>query len=338
MIFIENDGNTNPRLNLALEEYALRNFSSSEDYLLFYINEPSIIIGRNQNTLEEINRQYVEESNIHVVRRISGGGAVYHDFGNLNFSFITNHDGQRLNNFKKFTAPVIKVLQQLGLNAELKGRNDIQVNEKKISGTAQFSTGKRMVSHGTLLLDTDLEEVVNALNVKMGKIESKGHKSVRSRVANISEYLDKSLTIKEFRKLLLEGLYEESEPFEKYHLTSGEWQGVHQLKEEKYDTWDWNYGRSPKFNIQRTKRFPVGELDLRIFVEKGYIRDFKIFGDFFGKEPLERLENLFLGTRYEKEDISILLKDIDIKEYFGDLQNNDFIALVYGADEEDLGL
>ncbi|MEH6765228.1 MAG: lipoate--protein ligase [Aequorivita antarctica] len=333
MIFIENEGNTNPQLNLALEEYALRNFSTANDYLLFYINEPSIIIGRNQNTLEEINHKYVEKNNIHVVRRVSGGGAVYHDHGNLNFSFITNHDGKSLNNFKKFTAPVIKVLKNLGLDAELKGRNDIQVEEKKISGTAQFSTGKRMVSHGTLLLDTDLGEVVNALNVKMSKIESKGHKSVRSRVANISEFLNKPLKIEEFRKLLLEGLYEESEPFESYYLTPEEWKAVHELKEEKYDTWDWNYGRSPKFNIQRNKRFPIGEIDLRIFVEKGHIKDFKIFGDFFGKEPVENLEKLLQGARYEKEDISELLKDIEIKEYFGDLLKVDFIELVYGADE-----
>lgn len=334
MIFIENEGNTNPKLNLALEEYALRNFSPTTDYLLFYINEPSIIIGRNQNTLEEINQNYVEANHIHIVRRISGGGAVYHDYGNLNFSFITNHDVKSLNNFKKFTAPVIKVLNNLGLNAELKGRNDIQVDEKKISGTAQFSTGKRMVSHGTLLLDTDLGEVVNALNVKMSKIQSKGHKSVRSRVANISEFLKEPLKIEDFRQLVLEGLYEESEPFEHYHLTSEEWKAVHQLKEEKYDTWDWNYGKSPKFNVQRAKRFSIGEIDVRIFIEKGNITDCKIFGDFFGKEPIEHLEHLLIGTRYDKSSIEEKLANVNLYEYFGDLPKSEFLDLIYGEDEE----
>src|SRR5690606_31825106 len=191
-----------------------------------------------------------------------------------------------------------------------------------------------MVSHGTLLFNTDLGEVVNALNVKMGKIESKGHKSVRSRVANISEFLKEPMQIEQFRKLLLEGLYEESEPFASYYLTPEEWKAVHLLKEEKYDTWDWNYGRSPKFNIQRSKRFAVGEIDLRIFVEKGHITEFKIFGDFFGKEPVENLEKLLEGARYEKEDISALLNDIEIEEYFGNIAKDEFVDLVYGNESE----
>lgn len=332
MIFIENEGNFDPRLNLALEEYALRNFSPDTDYLLFYINEPSIIIGRNQNTLEEINLEYVKDNNIHVVRRISGGGAVYHDLGNLNFSFITNHDIKSLHNFKKFTAPVIKVLATMGVEAELIGRNDILVDGKKISGTAQFSTGKRMISHGTLLLDTDLSEVTKALNVKMSKIESKGHKSVRSRVANISEYLETPMPIDTFRTLLLKGLYEESEPFETYHLTEAEWDEVRKLKAEKYDTWDWNFGKSPKFNIQRTARFPIGEIDLRIFVEKGHIQDFKIFGDFFGKDPVEDIEKLMIGVRYEIEDIDKIIKTITVSDYFGNLSHEEFVQLIYGSD------
>ncbi|MCO6494933.1 MAG: lipoate--protein ligase [Bacteroidetes bacterium] len=332
MIFIDNEGNTNPKYNLALEEYALRNFGSDNDYLLFYINEPSIIIGRNQNTLEEVNQKYVTEKNIHVVRRISGGGAVYHDLGNLNFSFISNHDIKSINNFGKFTAPVIKVLNSMGVKAELKGRNDILVDERKISGNAQFSTGKRIVSHGTLLFNTNLGEVANALNVKMSKIESKGLKSVRSRVANISEFLDSPMGISEFRNTLLKGLYAEGEPFEEYRLSENEKRGVKELQKSKYESWDWNYGRSPKFNIKRSKRFPIGEIDLRINVENGYIDEVKVYGDFFGKEPVEKIENLLKGIRYEKTDIENRLSDFNVTDYFGELSNNEFVELVYGED------
>lgn len=332
MIFIDNEGHTNPKLNLALEEYALRHFDASQDYLLFYINEPSIIIGRNQNTLEEINQDYITANNIHVVRRISGGGAVYHDLGNLNFSFITNHDGKRISNFEKFTAPVIRVLNEMGVSAELKGRNDILVEEKKISGTAQFSTGKRMISHGTLLFDTDMGEVVKALQVKMSKIESKGHKSVRSRVANISEFLKTPITMADFKNQLLLGLYEASEPFEIYKLTESEWQAVHQWKADKYDLWDWNFGRSPKFNIQRNKRFPAGEIDLRIFVEKGLISEFKVFGDFFGRRPVADIEQLLIGVPYDKDEITARLQDLSVEDYFGAIEKRDFINLIYGND------
>ena len=330
MIFVENEGITDPRLNLALEEYIVRKFSAENDYLLFYINEPSIIIGKNQITIEEVNQDYIDNNNIHVVRRVSGGGAVYHDFGNLNFSFITNHDIKQLHNFKKFTEPVIKVLNDLGLDAELKGRNDILVGEKKISGTAQFSTGRRMISHGTLLYNTDLGEVGNALNVKPSKLESKGHKSVRSRVANISEFMDEVISIEDFRALLLEGLFAETPDFETYKLTEEEWEAVHALKDEKYDAWKWNYGRAPKFNIQHNKRFTVGEIDVRIFVEKGLIQEVKISGDFFGRDAVEDLEKLLQNIPYNKPSITEALKEIEVKNYFGAIEKEEFFGFLVG--------
>ena len=330
MIFIDNEGVTDPKLNLALEEYALRNFSNNSDYLLFYINEPSIIIGRNQNTLEEINQEYIEENNIHVVRRISGGGAVYHDFGNLNFSFMTDYEFNKLNNFKQFTAPIVKILNDMGIPAEMKGRNDIVANDKKISGNAQFSSVKRMFSHGTLLFDSDLSEVTKALNVKMSKIKSKGHKSARSRVANIIEFLKEPMSTTEFRQKILDGLFEEKTDFETYKLSDDEWKAVHELKKEKYDNWDWNYGKSPKFDIQRTKRFKGGEIDLRIKVKKGgQIENLKIYGDFFGKEPVEKIEDALENVRYDKPDITEVVNQFDLYEYFGEIDKEEFINLRY---------
>src|SRR4051794_2619557 len=209
MLFIDNKGITDPRINLAIEEYALKNLDINETYLLFYINEPSIIIGKNQNTVEEINTEYVEGNGIHIVRRLSGGGAVYHDLGNLNFSFITKDDGESFHNFKKFTEPVVAALHKLGVNAELSGRNDIVVEGRKISGNAMFSTRGRMFSHGTLMLDSEIDAVVSALKVKKEKIESKGIKSVRSRVANISEFLETKVSMEEFRSLLLKYIFDD---------------------------------------------------------------------------------------------------------------------------------
>ena len=184
MYFIDNKGITDPHINLAIEEYVLKNMDIDKDsFLLFYINEPSIIVGKNQNTIEEIDTEYVEANGIHVVRRLSGGGAVYHDLGNLNYSFLTKDDGESFRNFKKVTEPVVQALAEMGVEAELLGRNDILVEGRKVSGNAQFSTNGRMFSHGTLMFDTEIERVVSALKVRKDKIESKGIKSIRSRVA-----------------------------------------------------------------------------------------------------------------------------------------------------------
>src|SRR5699024_7192603 len=207
MKFIDNKGITDPTVNLALEEYILQNFGEDDTYLLFYINEPSIIIGRNQNTVEEINTEYVDQNGIKVVRRLSGGGAVYHDEGNLNFSFITKDDGNSFHNFAKFTQPVVEALNNIGVPAKLEGRNDLVIEGRKFSGNAMYSTKGRMFSDGTLMLDSEIEHVVAALNVKKEKIESKGIKSIRSRVANISEYLDKTITMDEFKELILKSVF-----------------------------------------------------------------------------------------------------------------------------------
>jgi lipoate---protein ligase len=329
MLFIDNKGITDPRINLAIEEYALKNLDINETYLLFYINEPSIIIGKNQNTVEEINTDYVESNGIHVVRRLSGGGAVYHDLGNLNFSFITKDDGESFHNFRKFTEPVITALQKLGVNAELSGRNDILAEGRKISGNAQFSTKGRMFSHGTLLFDSEIDHVVSALRVKQDKIESKGIKSIRSRVANISEFLSDSMDIQQFRSHLLRNIFFEYNDIPEYVLTEEDWSKIHELSKERYQNWDWNYGKSPKFNSQHSHRFPVGSIDVRLEVNKGAIESCKIFGDFFGVGDVSEIENLLIGQKYEKATIEQALQEVNIPHYFGNITKEDFINLIY---------
>ena len=329
MLFIDNKGITDPRINLAIEEYALKNLDINESYLLFYINKPSIIIGKNQNTIEEVNQDYVEKNDITVVRRLSGGGAVYHDLGNLNFSFITKDDGDSFHNFKKFTEPVVKALGKLGIHAELSGRNDIMAEGKKISGNAMFATRGRMFSHGTLLFNSEMDHIVSALKVKKEKIESKGIKSVRSRVGNIADFLKEPMTIEEFRSFILTNIFEGSSEIPEYVLTDEDWEKIHKLSEERYQKWDWNYGKSPKFNVQASKRFPVGSIDLRLEVNKGMIENCKIYGDFFGVGDVAELEQKLIGVRYEKEAVADVLEEVDVQHYFGNVTKDDVLQLVF---------
>jgi lipoate-protein ligase A len=331
LLFIDNKNITDPRINLAIEEYVLEHLPiEQESYLLFYINEPSIIIGKHQNTVEEIHVDYVREHGIHVVRRLSGGGAVYHDLGNLSFSFLTKDDGKSFANFRKFTEPVIQALQKLGVNAKLSGRNDILVEGKKVSGNAQFSRRGRMFSHGTLMLDVDLDRVGKALQVKQEKIQSKGIKSVRSRVANISEFLNKPITMQQFRNSLLHSIFQGSESIPEYVLTDADWEKINQISKDRYQNWNWNFGESPVFNVQQTKRFPVGSIDVRLNVgERGIIKSCKIYGDFFGIGDVSDVERALENTRYDRENLEQALQNIDVKHYFGNISKEDFLDLIY---------
>lgn len=331
MLFIDNRGITDPALNLALEEYVLKNIRSDEDFLLFYINEPSIIIGKNQNTLEEINAAYVKEHQLHVVRRLSGGGAVYHDLGNLNFSFITNDDGKSFLNYRKFTGPVVEALHKLGVQAELTGRNDIQVGERKISGNAQFVTKGRMFSHGTLMLNSEIDNVVSALNVNQEKMKSKGVKSIRSRVANISEFLPQPITMEAFKQALLHSIFDGQEVPE-LTLTSEQWEGVRQLAEERYRNWDWNYGRSPAFTTQKIKRVEgVGTFDIRLNMEGSVISGAVFYGDFFGAGDATELAAQLVEAkvRYEERAVADWLETVNLAHYFGPLTKEQLLEILF---------
>jgi lipoate-protein ligase A len=330
LYFIDNKGITDPRINLAIEEYALKTMDVDKDsYFLFYINEPSIIIGKNQNTIEEINTDYVESNGIHVVRRLSGGGAVYHDLGNLNFSFLTKDDGDSFRNFKKFTQPIVDALKAMGVDAELSGRNDILAGGRKISGNAQFSTKGRMFSHGTLMFDTEIEAVVSALKVRKDKIESKGIKSIRSRVANIMEFIEEPISIDDFRLKLLHSIFGGEEEVKTIELTEEDWANIHALSKERYANWEWNYGKSPAFNMSHSERFPVGGIDVRLQVKNGLIEDAHIYGDFFGVGDVADIEKLLVGTAYEKSAITDSLGDIDITTYLGGITKEQFLQLIY---------
>ncbi|NMP58568.1 lipoate--protein ligase [Enterococcus mundtii] len=334
MIFVPNE-NHDPRVNLAIETFLLQEMPLEEPILLFYINEPSIIIGRNQNTIEEINREYVEEHGIHVVRRLSGGGAVYHDFGNLNFSFIMPDDGDSFRDFAKVTKPIIQALHELGISgAELKGRNDLVIDGLKFSGNAMYATNGRMFAHGTIMFDSDIDEVVNALKVKKEKIESKGIKSIRSRVTNIKPFLPEEkqgMTTEEFREDILLKIFGVSsvEDVKTYELTEKDWGKINQISEQYYRNWDWNYGKSPDFNFSRQKRFSIGSIEVHLNVSEGIIEDVKIFGDFFGLGDIKDVEQVLTGIKYDKATLQEAVETIDIKKYFGAIEAQDLLELLY---------
>lgn len=332
MLFVPNTEH-NPRLNLAIETYLLKEKHFDDTVLLFYINEPSVIIGRNQNTIEEINPSYIEEHDIQVVRRLSGGGAVYHDLGNLNFSFIMPENNDFMD-FKTLTKPIIDALHELGVTqAEMSGRNDLLIDGKKFSGNAMYKTNGRMFCHGTLMFDSQLDVVSEALKVRKDKIESKGIKSVRSRVTNIKPYLPREfqdMTTEDFEEALLKQLFhtESVDRIPVYLLTNDDWQRIHQIADEYYNSWEWNYGKSPDFSIKKEHRFPFGLIEARLLVKNGKMEEVYFYGDFFGSEDTRELEQKLTGVAYQKEAIEQALEGVDLIPFFGPIKTNELVSLL----------
>ena len=320
-----------PRFNLALEEYVLKYLTTNEDFIFLWQNANSVIIGRNQNTIEEVNAQYVDEHHVNVVRRITGGGAVYHDLGNLNFSFITNTTKDNVNNYRKFTDPVITALQSYGIPAEFGGRNDILVDGMKISGNAQAFHGHRFLHHGTILFDADLTMLGKILNPKPDKIESKGIKSVRSRVTNIKPYFNDDVpSMKDFKTRLLKALLKTDDitPFI-YTLTDEDVKKIDELVKTKFSTWDWNYGQSPAFSIEKYGRYEGGGVSFRFNVDDGRIATCKIFGDFLGTKDIDSLERAFLNVPFERDHLSQMLETLPLDDYFLKITKDNILSCLF---------
>ena len=326
MLYIYNK-NTNPYFNLAAEEYVLKEFQ--EECFMLWRNEPSIIVGKNQNTLAEINLDYVRQHKIPVVRRLSGGGAVFHDLGNLNFTFIVNEDVSSFSDFRRFTQPIIDVLRKLSVNAEFSGRNDITIDGKKISGNAQYYYKNRILHHGTLLFSSSITDLSAALKVRPVKFEDKGVKSVSKRVTNISEHLKEPITIEQFIDLIMNHIREQTGGREMYEFTQEDIKKIEKLVREKYSTWEWNFGTSPDYKFKNEKKFAGGTVEVNLNVEKGIIKDIKIYGDFFGKYDVSEVENLLKGVKHSEEEIRKVLSNIGMNDYFANITVDNLIEVMF---------
>lgn len=327
MRYLKNS-NTNPYFNLALDEYAMKHIDVGEDFFFLWQNEPSVIIGKNQNTVEEINQTFIEDRGIHVARRVSGGGAVYHDFGNINFTFIVGVDDPGKVNYNKYVQPIIDALKSMGVDAEASGRNDILVNGLKISGNAQRMANGKLMHHGTLIFDVNIEDMVDALNVDPEKITSKGVKSVRSRVTTIKEHLPKGTTLQDFWDALQFYLSNEGKD-EEIVLTDEDIEKIEHEAKTRFSTWDWIYGASPKFNLKNSKRFTGGRLEVLLDVEEGKIHAARFRGDYLGLEDVSHVEASLIGVRFDKEHVGAVLDTIDLSTYFGSIEKEEILSVIF---------
>ena len=305
MRFIHNNDVTDPHLNLALEEYCLRNLDITDDYVLFYINASSVIIGKHQNPFEECNFEYLQNNNIQLVRRISGGGAVYQDYGNLNFSFIQGFEKEKLNYFQKLIQPIQKALHRLGVPADLTEKNTILVEGKKVSGNSQYTNINRMLSHGTLLLDSDLNVLERALKSDLEIVNSKAVQSERSAVVNISDYTKQPVSMHLFRDKLMAAIYAQFGQLEHCVLNAQDWDAIYRLAEDKYKSWDWTFGRSPDFIVRHCIQYQDDLFEYIMRVQRGVIEEISSRENSAGSAAIDELHSKIIGRRYDAVQFQI---------------------------------
>lgn len=310
--------------NIASEEFLLNKYPDTEVFLL-YINAPSIIVGKYQNTLSEINVDVVEQKGIKVVRRLTGGGAVYHDQGNLNFSFHAKNVEGEFMDFTKFTQPILNVLTQKGVPAKLEGRNDLLVDGMKFSGNAKLVRKNKVIHHGTLLIDSEMQVLSEALKVNPLKFVDKAIKSVRKRVTNLAPYLPVGSRTEEFRNWLITQVQEEYPEAYIQAFSTAEIAEIQALADSKYSTWDWNFGFSPDYNFSKAIKIPAGFIEVHLDVSNGIIQAAKIYGDFFAQAPIEELEAKLQGQKHDAEQLKRFLETVDLSLYFGQASTEELL-------------
>ena len=316
-----------PYFNLALEEYVFERMDKSKSYFLLWQNDNTIVVGKYQNTAEEIDQAYVDAHHIRVARRLSGGGAVYHDRGNLNFTFIVDRADAPGLNFKIFVRPVVEALARFGVHAAFTGRNDLTIDGMKFSGNAQYARRGRLLHHGCIMLDSNLTSVADALRVKEAKFDSKAVKSVRSRVTTINAHAPAPISMEDFKEALKECAMASGE-LEPCTLTEEDLAAIRKLRDEKYATWAWNYGFSPAYDMRREMKFPAGLVTAHLSAEGGKIKAVRFYGDFFGGE-LGELEGAMVGLPLDGH-LTEALEALRVGDYMSGITAEELSRLLRG--------
>lgn len=318
---------TDPYFNIATDEYIFKHIP--EDCFMLWQNDNAIIIGKHQNTLAEINFDYVKEHNIHVVRRLSGGGAVYHDLGNLNFSFTKTGKDGTLMDFEKYTRPILDVLNSLGVPAKFEGRNDLTIHGKKISGNAEHIYKNKILHHGTLLFSSEMKNVSEALKINPLKYQDKAVKSVPKRVTNISSYLPNPISLAAFTQKIMEHVLAVMPDAYIYDFTAEDLAAIEKIKTEKYATQAWNYGYSPNYSFKKTIKTEGGILEMNLDVEKGEIKKVKIFGDFFNVKDILDIETALENVLHQEQAIIEALQPFEINDYFKNISLTEIVGAMF---------
>ena len=319
---------TDPYFNIATDEYIFKHLQ--EDCFMLWRNDNAIIVGKHQNTQAEINQEYVKEKGIHVVRRLSGGGAVYHDLGNLNFSFTRTGDNeQEMVDFKRYTQPILQVLKNLGVQAEFSGRNDLLIEGKKFSGNAEHVFKNKVLHHGTLLFSSNMPDISGALKVNPIKYKDRAVKSVPSRVTNIQDHLREKITVEEFAQRIMAHITNTFPDCRIYEFSEEDLAVIEKIKQEKYAKWEWNFGYSPKYNFKQGVRTSGGTLEMNLEVQKGTIEAAKIQGDFFHIRDIGAIEKALQGCPHREEAIRERLSQFDLSSYFKDVSEDDLVAAMF---------